>query len=240
MQAMVIDIGNTRTKVGIFQGTELMEVLIDPPLDALPECVEEKEIDKVIVASVGHDPQQIGKALKTEYCIVLDHHTKVPVTNAYGSPSTLGMDRLAAVVGAQARFPQSNCLVIDAGTSITYDFIDAEANYHGGGISLGIDLRYRALNDHTQRLPLLSDKIPSPLIGADTEGAIKSGVLNGVLAEIEGIIQRYEQKFPNLKVILCGGDAPFFESMVKAPIFVIPNLVLVGLNVILLHNVQKN
>ena len=158
MQAMVIDIGNTRTKVGIFQGTELMEVLIDPPLDTLPECVEEKEIDKVIVASVGHDPQQIGKALKTEYCIVLDHHTKVPVTNAYGSPQYTWYGPLAAVVGAQARFPQSNCLVIDAGTSITYDFIDAEANYHGGGISLGIDLRYRALNDHTQRLPLLSDK----------------------------------------------------------------------------------
>ncbi|MGI9542844.1 MAG: type III pantothenate kinase [Cyclobacteriaceae bacterium] len=237
---MAIDIGNTRTKVGIFKSSKLTEVLVDPAMEKLPDHIKKEQIDKVIISSVGHDPQKIVTELDPKYFIILDHNTEVPLVNGYSSPQTLGMDRLAAVVGAQARFPKTNCLVIDAGTSITYDFVDLELKYHGGAISPGIDLRYRALNDHTQRLPLLSDKTSAPLIGADTKSAIKSGVLNGVLAEIEGIIHRYEQKFSNLQVIMCGGDAAFFESMVKAPIFVIPNLVLVGLNVILQHNVQKN
>jgi len=238
---MAIDIGNSRAKIGVFYGANLQEVLVDPKLEAINNQIERLQISNVIVSSVGTDPKIVTDKLANKVkMLVLDYRTRVPVTNTYASPKTLGMDRLAAVVGAQARFPNANCLVIDAGTTITYDFIDHKAQYIGGGISPGIDLRYKSLNSHTFRLPMLNNKSKTPLIGNDTESAIRSGVVNGAVSEIEGIVRRYAQKYSNLQTVLCGGDAAFFESMIKAPIFVIPNLVLIGLNAILLYNVEQN
>jgi type III pantothenate kinase len=137
-------------------------------------------------------------------------------------------------------FPNSNILVIDAGTCITYDFIDKNGVYQGGAISPGINLKLKALNTFTQKLPLIEFKNEFVLIGQTTEESILSGVLNGTIAEIEGIIGYYSHSFSDLKTIICGGASNFFESKIKAPIFVVPELVLIGLNRILQYNVSKN
>lgn len=237
---LAIDIGNTRTKIGIFSDGELKDLLVGSLVPLLTKVLKEVEIDQVIVSSVGDNARrtvtELTSGLKVLY---FDADTQVPIKNLYHTPQTLGMDRLAGVVGARELFPEQPLLVIDAGTSITYDFLDHHGSYHGGGISPGIDLRFKSLHDYTSRLPLINSKsIDTPLIGQNTEMSIRSGVLNGATAEIEGIIRRYDHKFTTLKVLLCGGDATFFERTIKAPIFVVPHLVLIGLNRILLHHAQ--
>jgi len=132
------------------------------------------------------------------------------------------------------------CLVIDAGTCITYDFVDANRNYQGGGISPGLNMRFRAVHTFTAKLPLVTPIKGARLIGDTTESSIQSGVVNGLLAEMEGIIRLYTEEFPGLRVILCGGDAGFFENQLKASIFASPELVLLGLNSILIHNVNHS
>lgn len=237
---LTVDIGNTRVKVGVFSQGELVHLSVVEELGEIEQILSQWEIDKVMVSTVRKDVRHFFENISTSKPVqFLDHHTKVPIVNLYHTPETLGMDRLAVAVGASTLYPNLPSLVIDAGTSITYDFIDQQANYHGGGISPGIDLRFRSLNDHTSKLPLINGNWEEvPLIGNTTESSIRSGVLNGVTSEIEGIIRRYGDKFPNLKVLLCGGDATFFESTIKAPIFVVPHLVLIGLNRILLHHAE--
>ena len=135
-------------------------------------------------------------------------------------------------------FPDTDCLVIDAGTCITMDFVDRDKNYRGGSIALGLEMKFRALHTFTQKLPLLQRPPAAvPLAGRNTAGAIQSGVLNGTVAELNGLISAYRSTSPDLVVVLCGGDAAFFETNLKAPIFVVPELVLIGLNRILNYNV---
>jgi type III pantothenate kinase len=169
---------------------------------------------------------------------VLDYRLPVPVTNGYATPETLGMDRLAAVVGATALHPGRPCLVVDLGTCITYDLVDAAGYYHGGGISPGLRMRFRAMHTFTARLPLIEPEPHAALIGTSTRTAMQSGVVNGLVAELEGMMSRYGAQFPPLTTILCGGDALFFETQLKGIIFVVPELVLLGLNRILLYNVS--
>ncbi len=239
---LTVDQGNTRLKAGIFSGTELQKVILDPSLDELRDLLKETNIEAAIISSVRQEIEALKDLLRPVSMVFeLTPTLDVPVKNLYRSPQTLGMDRLAAVVGANELYPQEHCLVIDAGTSITYDLIDDQGIYRGGGISPGLHLRFKALNDHTSKLPLIEIKDADvALIGNDTQSSIRSGVLHGTTAEIEGIIRRYEQKFSNLKVLLCGGDAAFFESMLKASIFVVPHLVLIGLNSILMHHAKGN
>jgi type III pantothenate kinase len=142
------------------------------------------------------------------------------------------------VIGASYLFPGTDCLVIDAGTAITIDFVDQHQHYHGGSIGLGLEMKFRALHTFTQKLPLIQ-RVPEPvpLAGRNTADAIRSGVLNGTVAELNGMIAAYRAQSPQLTVVLCGGDAAFFETNLKAPIFVVPELVLIGLNRILNYNV---
>ena len=136
--------------------------------------------------------------------------------------------------------PETDILVIDAGTAITYDIITAEGNYLGGGISPGITMRYKALHTFTGRLPLLDYYEDAQLIGDDTASSIHSGVLNGALAEMEGIIQSYQLVYPALKIILTGGDHNYFDKRLKIKTFAAPNLVLEGLNLILIFNIETH
>jgi type III pantothenate kinase len=149
------------------------------------------------------------------------------------------MDRLAAVAGAHELYPHQNMLVIDAGSCITYDIVDRHGNYFGGNISPGLRMKLKALNTFTAKLPLIELHDPESFIGIDTASSILSGVVFGTVSEIEGLISLYRKKFADLQVILCGGDAAFFESKIKQHIFVVPQLVLIGLNSILEHNVSK-
>jgi type III pantothenate kinase len=171
--------------------------------------------------------------------VELTADTPLPFHNRYATPATLGKDRLAGIAGAYARFPAQNCLVIDAGTCITYDVLTAAGDFIGGNISPGIGLRFRALPVFTAGLPLVQPGEMSGTLGNSTESAIRNGVQLGALLEVEGVIARMRGEWDKLNVLLTGGDADFFAKNLKTLIFANPDLVLEGLNKILNYNVQN-
>ena len=199
---------------------------------------------QIMVSSVSYSEEQLKDEFSkiTPNIYLLKSNTPVPLTKRYDTPETLGADRVAAAVGAKVLYPKNNCLVIDMGTCITYDLVDAEDNFHGGIISPGVRMRFKAMNTFTKRLPLLEpDGIPNgipELIGKNTKHAMQSGVMNGLLAEINGLIEEYDKVLTNINVIFCGGDATYFANRIKKPNFVVPELVLIGLNRILEYNVE--
>ncbi|GHA64314.1 type III pantothenate kinase [Pontibacter akesuensis] len=239
MRNLAIDIGNTGTKYGIFEAGALVEQGYFEGQQELPEVLLNQTFDHAIVASVAAGATSIKERLLVSGKLLeLTPQAALPVINLYKTPQTLGADRIAAAVGANYLFPGRNCLVFDAGTCITHDFVDAQAQYQGGGIAPGLKMKFKALHTFTQRLPLVQQTEQKfPLTGKTTEESILSGVLAGSVAELNGFIQSYSQKAADLVVILCGGDAAFFESNLKGRIFVIPELVLIGLHRILTHNV---
>jgi type III pantothenate kinase len=233
----VIDAGNTRAKAGIFSGKELKEKFAFDSIDQLKDFLTKNTFDNVLISSVGISAFELAESANViDMSITLSHVLPLPIKIRYATPHTLGVDRMAAACGAVELFPEQNTLVIDAGTCINYEFVDAQANYHGGAISPGIEMRFKAMNTFTARLPLVSLNKEADLIGNSTERCMQSGVMNGVLGEVEGMIQRYQDKYPELKVVLCGGDAPLFENRLKPTIFAAPDLVLMGLNRILRYN----
>ena len=237
---LVIDYGNSSAKVGIFDHHELVrkEVFTEPGL--LQNFLENFSADYIIVSSVTTDASLVSvwaKQVKEKY--ILTHALPLPIKNGYATPMTLGVDRIAGVCGAHQLFPNRNALVIDLGTCVTYDFIDKESVFLGGGISPGLSMRFEAVHAFTAKLPLVQMVENASLIGNSTETCIQSGVLNGMIEELNGIISRYQEKFDDLQVILCGGDARFFENKVKGSIFALPELVLSGLNSILIYNVNQ-
>lgn len=236
---LVVDHGNSAAKVGIFDHQTLMEKHTLLTVEALQHFLVKSTAENIIISSVKKDVALVASwATQASKKFILHHTLPLPINNLYATPETLGMDRLAGVSGAHQLFPLQHCLVIDAGTCITYDFLDREGNYHGGGISPGLKMRFQAVHTFTAKLPLVSPKENVNLIGSTTELSIQSGVVNGLLTETEGIIHQYRNKFKDLRVILCGGDASFFENQLKASIFASPELVLIGLNSILIYNVN--
>ena len=176
---------------------------------------------------------------KSDYFIELNHTTSLPIKNLYKTPETLGKDRLAAVVGASYLNPNQDIVVVDAGTAITSDFINSHKQYLGGNIAPGLNLRLRSLHEFTKQLPLVSANSESPLLGIDTNSALVSGALYGIVFEIEGYINTLKIKYPQLSVFLTGGSTFYFVTKLKKPIFAEKNLVSIGLNRILQYNVQK-
>jgi len=171
--------------------------------------------------------------------VYLSQTTEVPFINEYATKNTLGVDRMALASAAVLKYPNKNVLVIDAGSCITYDFISDKRIFKGGSISPGIAMRYRALNQFTDKLPSLNRIDAFSLTGNSTEEAIHSGVLNGLIIEINGIIEEYKLQFEKLTVVLTGGDTIFLAKRLKNSIFANPNFLLVGLNNILIQN-SKN
>lgn len=241
---LAVDLGNTSMKAGLFQHGQLQEVYANLSTQEVIDIVQQKEVSSSIICSVSGHPASLQQALQpyVPSVYILNYQLPVPFVNHYATPQTLGTDRIAAVAGARTIYPVKNCLVIDLGTCITYDVIDSEGNYWGGSISPGLHMRFKALHTFTSRLPLIEPikDSESALTGRNTKEAILSGVINGMAAEIEGILGKYQKKFDDIHVIFCGGDAKFFESRIKERIFVVPELVLVGLNSILQYNVSKN
>ncbi|MBK6986183.1 MAG: type III pantothenate kinase [Bacteroidetes bacterium] len=169
--------------------------------------------------------------------IIFNSETKIPLTNLYQSASTLGSDRLAASIGAYYLYPNANVLVIDAGTCIKYNFTNSKNEYLGGGISPGIQMKFKALQTFTSKLPLVEvDFSYNELIGNNTQNSILSGVLNGTIAEIDGVIDYYKLKFTDTICVLTGGDSEYLAKRLKNSIFAHQNLVLKGLNDILNFN----
>jgi type III pantothenate kinase len=238
----VIDIGNTLTKLAVFQGREMVAYTSFEGVDVQhirQFCQQNELITNVIISTVKEYPAELDTFLSQHYKVVFFiHDTPVPVINTYLTPETLGKDRLAGVTGAMQLMPATDILVIDAGTAITYDLLTADGEYRGGSISPGIAIRYKALHTFTGRLPLLDYYGDTPLTGDTTSLCIQSGVLNGVLAEMEGIIWTYQSMYPGLKIILTGGDHNYFDKRLKIKTFAAPNLVLEGLNLILNFNIE--
>jgi type III pantothenate kinase len=235
---LVVDYGNSLAKVGIFDGRQLVAKHIFADADDLKNFLQNFSAENFILSSVTDKAEVVASwAKQTERKFTLTSTLPLPIRNLYATPRTLGVDRIAAVCGAVHLFPDSPCLVVDAGTCITYDFIDKEGKFQGGGISPGLTMRFQAVHTFTAKLPLVNAVEQVELIGNSTETCIQSGVINGMTEEIKGTIMLYREKFEGLKVILCGGDTPFFENKLKGPIFAIPELVLSGLNSILIYNV---
>ena len=239
---LAIDIGNNYTKLAIFENGKLLysNAWRKFKKENLKILYKKYPFDRAILADVSGETFEAEQFIrKHAQYIKLTHSTPIPITNRYKTPNTLGLDRIAAVAGARAMHPKGNLLVIDAGTCITYEFLNSKDEYFGGGISPGLQIRFKSLKRYTGKLPLLEKQDVDYLIGGSTDESILSGVINGTAAEINGIIDRYKEEFPKLKVVLTGGDGRFFESYMKSGIFVAPNLVLYGLHKILLHNVPS-
>ena len=239
---LVIDIGNTRIKVAIFNGSELVHneiITSNNFLKRTLDLIEKHQCKNAIISSVGNQNKCEIQEIKSKINIIeLNSETKVPFKNNYLTPKTLGVDRIALVSSAFERFPNKNVLVIDAGTCITYDFINDNACYLGGAISPGIKMRYKAMNSFTEKLPLLKQTENKKLIGNSTESCIHSGVIFGVINEIDSAINSYKEKNQLLTVVLTGGDVNFLSNKLKNGIFANPNFLLEGLNTILTYNLQ--
>jgi len=237
---LIIDIGNTAAKVALFDGGEMVEVLTESnqSLDCLEALCAKYPVEQGIVATVIDLSERVLAALVALPfpLLWLDSKTPLPVTNLYETPETLGYDRMAAVVGANEQYPRRDILVIDAGTCITYEFIDSKGQYHGGNISPGMQMRFKALHQFTGRLPLIDSNGRKLPMGRDTETAIRAGVMKGMEYEISGYIESMKHKYPELLVFLTGGDDFSFDSSVKSIIFADRFLVLKGLNRILNYN----
>jgi len=240
---LIIDIGNTQVKIAVFKHRTMIfkDVFIKKYLiSSLKKIQADHSIHHAILSSVAVLKEEALDEIRQMFpLIVLDHQTRIPFINNYKTPATLGVDRIALMAGAVTEYPGKNVLVIDAGSCITYDFVDDKKKYYGGAISPGIEMRYKSLNTFTANLPKLSriDKIPET--GDSTENAIHSGVLNGVKMEIEGIIGQYKEKNQNFTIVLTGGDTIFLAKNIKSTIFANPNFLLVGLNSILIYNLDE-
>ncbi|WP_026999993.1 type III pantothenate kinase [Eisenibacter elegans] len=238
--SLCVDWGNTLGKAAIFEGDTL--VCIEKVNDevGLTSLISQYNPQAAIFCSVSRPLADLVARFGTQLpLITLDYRTPLPIQNGYHTPQTLGVDRLAAAVGAWALYPGQAALVIDAGTCITYDIVSSEGVFLGGSISPGLRMRYQALAHFTAKLPDLYAQKPtdSPTFpGRDTASAIHSGVVGGILAEIAGLRQQNQQLYGHFNTLICGGDANYFETKIKPPIFAIPELTLIGLKTILHYN----
>jgi type III pantothenate kinase len=242
---LTIDVGNTRIKYAVFEQNTILEsdFFSKELLNSSIEIILKKydTIKNCIIASVG--------SIKREAFLIFENRLKIhfitseysfPFQNKYATPATLGLDRMVLAAGAVFQFPNKNRLIIDAGTCVTYDFVDADNNYLGGAISPGIRLRYEALHNFTAKLPLLQKQIPTHQIGNSTEQSIHSGVINGLVNEIDGFIDRYLQHNPNFIIILTGGDTLFLANQLKNTIFANSNFLLESLNQLYQYNIKND
>ena len=233
MRKITIDEGNTSVKLALFDNDTLVSkynnIDLNFVIKLLPKC------DRLILSTVKNK-SNFKTLFSNKNFVLLNNFTPLPIKILYKSPTSLGNDRIALAVGAITNFPNKNVLVIDAGTCITYDLINSKKEYLGGSISPGIQMRYNALHQFTSQLPLLESVDTAMLTGVNTEESIHSGIINGVFVEIDGIIQRYTNQYPDIKVIVTGGNAKFFDKGLKNTIFAKPNLLMEGLNKILDYN----
>ncbi|PKA82523.1 type III pantothenate kinase [Ulvibacter sp. MAR_2010_11] len=235
---LVIDVGNTLLKFAIFKNDAIQlkkTCLKKDFLETLTEALDSfPDVHNCIVSTVANlSEHQLLKLQQRVPVFELTHSAKIPFSNLYRTPTTLGVDRIALVSAAAKLFQNSNVLVVDAGSCITYDFLSENKEYLGGAISPGIEMRYKALNTFTEKLPLLDVSSPKKLIGNSTATAIHSGVVRGVLYEIDGFIEAYSENYSDLTIILTGGDAHFLRDSLKNGIFANSNFLLEGLNYIL-------
>ncbi|GMQ30030.1 type III pantothenate kinase [Algoriphagus confluentis] len=238
MSNLVVDIGNTRIKSAVFKGKKL---LAEDTFSSLELAVKEwnrHSYAQVLISSVRYSEEELKKKLPFPFHF-LSSNSLLPISNGYATPHTLGLDRIAAAVGAWSRAGKGPVLAVDLGTCVTYDVVNEHGVFLGGVISPGMEMRAKAMNSFTARLPLVDLRTkPESFVGDTTVSCLQSGVWFGLEYELLGHIEAFGLKFPEIRVFICGGDAHSFVSLAKDHIFVVPNLVLHGLNCILNHNVE--
>ncbi len=240
-----LDIGNTRTKLAIFENNSLKELHLIENKNILKDLVIffKNKIKKpqIILSSVINLDQNLITWLQNNtYLVQVNHNTPLPLINKYKTPTTLGIDRLTLAAGATIMYPNTAKLIIDAGTCVTYDFVNDKNEYLGGAISPGLQLRFKALNSYTDKLPLLNLEDIDYLIGKNTHESIQSGVINGIISEIDQLINTYKQEYSNLTIILTGGDTLFLAKRLKNIIFANPNFLSESLNYIYQYLIEND
>lgn len=240
-----IDQGNSRTKVALFdeQGNIVKHFIYRQFTSADVERLFSlySLTDSIISSVVNMEPSLVNALHRcSRRFILFDHHTPVPIKNDYETPESLGLDRLAAAVGAASLCPQKDLLIVDAGSAITYDVLTSDGHYLGGNIAPGLKMRLRALHQFTKKLPMVEVDEHSliPLFGKNTSGAIVSGVVRGIVFEVKGYIRSLAQQHKNLEVYLTGGNASYILNH-EASIHHEPHLVLIGLYAILRYNTKE-
>ena len=248
MSHLILDIGNTKAKAAVVVDGAIVEQCTadDASLLGIERLCNSNDVDKVIACVVGCQPdfnQLIPLRLQHRFHR-LSYQSKLPVTVDYMSPQTLGMDRVAAVVGARVLCPGDPLLVVDAGSCITVDFLDGDDVYRGGAILPGLHFRLRSLHDYTAALPMVTlsesernGEAETPMTGKTTRESIVAGVCKASLFEIQGFIDAYRKDNPTLKLFLTGGDAEFFTKQLFFTNFATPSLVFIGLDKILEMNI---
>ena len=228
-----IDIGNTSSRVAIFNGRKLIHSqLIQKPED-WKAFVEHHKLSNIAVSNVSKF-DRIPKNILDLDPLIVNWQTPMPVNIEYDTPETLGSDRICAAVGSHTLYPNNHVLCIDIGTCIKFELVKPNGTYSGGNIAPGMSMRFRSLNQGTARLPLVEPRELQADLGRSTEEAIRNGVQLGMICEMDAMIDRLKTLYPNLAVVMTGGDLTHFENALKTPIFAHPLLVLQGLNEIIL------
>ncbi len=230
----VVDLGNTRIKVGVFNEIgELLETKVLKNINEVQQYFQENGVINVLVSSTRKvDLRELEPIGYKE----LTHKLKMPFINVYQTPETLGADRYALMAAANNKFPKQSVLVFDFGTCITIDFLDADNTYYGGNISLGLEMRLKAMHEFTEKLPLSNMSHFKKIMGHNTNSALASGAFMGIKMEIEGYIKHFSEKDKQLKIVFTGGDMKSFDLQEKYKIFADPNFVLKGLFAIIKIN----
>ncbi len=232
---LAIDVGNTRIKAVVFEGDTVLESFVFEK-ERLQVKVQKIIADfplvaTLVVSSVGEVEKQAFRKFENKLKVhFVSHEDVFPFVNNYATPKTLGIDRMVLAAGATLLYPGQNRLVIDAGTCVTYDFVDEHNVYQGGAISPGLRLRYESMHHYTAKLPLLTLESPESYIGKSTASSMHSGVVNGLVYEIDGFIEEYKAVYPKIIIILTGGDADFLAKRLKNTIFANSNFLLESLN----------
>jgi type III pantothenate kinase len=229
---LCLDFGNTRLKYAVFTGNALVEVAVlenDGP-ELIRQMIDRYRPSKSILSSVINHQPEIEEMLDQHTRFhKLSLQTRMPFTVPVGKPETMGADRLALAAAAVQFYPGKNNLVVGLGTAITYNFINQYAQFLGGGISPGMELRFKSLNDYTAKLPLVKKDWNFPLVGYDTRTNILSGVILGMAKEIDGMVDAYQERYGNFNVVLTGGDSAYFAGHLKNRIFADPEFLYKGL-----------
>jgi type III pantothenate kinase len=239
MIRLCLDFGNTRLKYALFNEDQMVEsaTLANDSVSAIQDILDKYSPDASILSSVINHLPEIETVLAERTSFhKLSHLTQLPFIVPVGKPETMGADRIALAAAAVKFYPGKNNLVIGLGTAVTYNFINKYNEFLGGSISPGMELRFKSLNDYTALLPLVKKDWNFPLVGYDTKTNILSGVILGMIKEIDGIIDAYTEKYENFNVILTGGDSSFFEVHLKNTIFADPEFLFKGLYAISLYN----
>ena len=242
---LTIDIGNTRIKSAVFESNTLVEasVFSNEDFKSSIENILNKfeKIATLVVASVGKHEKEAFESFSNRVKIhFISRENLFPFQNNYETPTTLGIDRMVLAAGAVLQFPKQNRLIVDAGTCVTYDFIDQNNVYHGGAIAPGVRLRYESMHNYTAKLPLLTIEEPENVIGNSTNQSLHSGVINGLTFEIDGYIEALKGQNENFIIILTGGDANFLAKRLKNTIFANSNFLLESLNNLYQYQIKND